>query len=122
MTKRIITAMENENVDIIGHPTGRLINEREPYDVELDDVFKKAGETNTWLEINSFPSRLDLKDVYIKKAKEFGVKFTIGTDSHNLDQMRFIELGIATARRGWAEKKDIINSLSFNQLKKILKI
>ncbi len=121
MTERIIKAMENPHVDIISHPTGRLIQKRDEYNVNIDEVIKAAKRTNTILEINSFPLRLDLKDVYIKKAKEAGVKMIINTDAHHIDQMRFIEYGIGQARRGWAEKKDIINTYSLDKFLKALK-
>jgi len=119
MTKRIITAMKNPNVDIISHPTGRIIQRRDEYQIDFDEILKAAKETNTILEINSFPERLDLKDIYIKKAKEAGVKMVINTDSHHIDHLRFIEYGIAQARRGWAEKEDIVNSW---QAEKLLKL
>lgn len=109
MTERIIKAMENTNVDIIAHPTGRLIQRRDAYQIDFDKLLEVAQRTGTILEIDSYPNRLDLKDTNIRKAKEAGVKMVINTDSHRLDQLRFMELGISQARRGWAEKKDIIN-------------
>ncbi|KKP93125.1 MAG: PHP domain protein [Parcubacteria group bacterium GW2011_GWA1_36_12] len=121
MTERIIKAMENKNIDIISHPTGRIIQKRDEYQVDLEKILKKAKETGTILEINSWPERLDLKDVYIKMAKKIGVKMIINTDSHQKDQMRFIEFGIAQARRGWAEKSDIINTLPVKELLKYFK-
>jgi DNA polymerase (family 10) len=121
MTERIIRAMRNPNVDIISHPTGRLIQKRGEYEIDFDKILKVAKETGTILEINSYPERLDLNDVNIKKAKEMGVKMVINTDAHHVDQMRFIELGVAQARRGWAEKEDIINCWPFEKLLKFLK-
>ena len=121
MTKRIITAMKNPNVDIISHPTGRIIQRRDEYQIDFDEILKAAKETNTILEINSFPERLDLKDIYIKKAKEAGVKMVINTDSHHIDHLRFIEYGIAQARRGWAERKDIVNTWPLEKLQKQFK-
>jgi len=118
MTQRMIRAMKNPNVDIISHPTGRLIKMRDEYQIDLDEIIKVAKDTGTILEINSFPERLDLKDTNIRKAKEAGVKMVINTDSHHIDHMRFIEFGIAQARRGWAEKEDIINT---QPLEKLLK-
>ena len=118
ITGRIIKAMENENVDIIVHPTGRLIQKRPAYEADMEKIFDAAKETNTALEINSFPIRLDLKDVHARNAINAGVKLTINTDAHNTSHLRVMELGIATARRGWAEKKDILNTLP---LKKFLK-
>jgi DNA polymerase (family 10) len=121
MTERIIRAMKNPNVDIISHPTGRLIQKREEYEIDFDKILRVAKETGTILEINSYPERLDLNDINIKKAKEMGVKMVINTDAHHVDQMRFIELGIAQARRGWAEKEDIINCWSLEKMLKFLK-
>jgi DNA polymerase (family 10) len=116
MTERMIRAMENPNVDIISHPTGRLIQRRDEYQIDFDKILRVARETGTILEINSYPERLDLKDTNIKKAKEAGVKMVINTDSHQIDQMRFIEFGISQARRGWAERGDIINTQSLDKL------
>ncbi|MEK7664649.1 MAG: DNA polymerase/3'-5' exonuclease PolX [Patescibacteria group bacterium] len=121
MTDRIIKAMENPNVDIISHPTGRLIQKRDEYQIDLEKILKKAKETKTILEINSWPERLDLKDVYIKMAKKVGVKMVINTDSHQKNQMRLMEFGISQARRGWAEKQDIINTLLIEELLKHFK-
>jgi len=121
MTERIIRAMKNPNVDIISHPTGRLIQKRGEYEIDFDKILKVAKETGTILEINSYPERLDLNDINIKKAKEMGVKMIINTDAHHVDQMRFIELGIAQARRGWAEKEDIINCWPLEKMLKFLK-
>jgi DNA polymerase (family 10) len=113
--------MKNPNVDIISHPTGRILKRRDEYEIDFDKILKAAKETNTILEINAYPERLDLKDTNIKKAKEAGVKMVINTDSHHLDQLRFMEYGIAQARRGWAEKEDIINCWPIEKLLKMLK-
>jgi len=121
MTKRIIRAMRNPNVDIISHPTGRILKRRDEYEIDFERILKVAKETGTVLEINSYPERLDLNDIKIKKAKEMGVKMVINTDSHHIDQMRFIEYGIAQARRGWAEKQDIINCLPLEKVLNSLK-
>lgn len=110
MTQRIIKAIENPNVDVIAHPTGRVINKRPGYKIDFEKILKKAKENKTALEINAHASRLDLKDTNIRLAKEAGVKMTIGTDVHNIDYFKMMELGVAQARRGWAEKKDILNS------------
>jgi len=110
MTERIIRAMENPNVDIISHPTGRILKKRDEYLIDFDRILKIAKETKTVLEINAWPERLDLNDKNIKKAKEAGVKMVINTDSHDKDHMQFMEFGVFQARRGWAEKSDIINS------------
>jgi len=110
MTRRIIRAMKNPNVDIISHPTGRIIKKRDECQVDFDKILGAAKETGTILEINSYPERLDLNDQNILRAKKAGVKMIIGADSHRADQMRYMEFGISQARRGWAEKKDIINT------------
>jgi len=121
MTERIITAMKNPNVDIISHPTGRILKQRDEYQIDFDKILKVAKETNTILEINSSPVRLDLKDINIRKAKKIGVKMVINTDAHRIEQLELIKFGIAQARRGWAEKKDIINTQSLSKLVKYFK-
>jgi len=119
-TRRIVKSMENENVDFIAHPTCRMIGRREPFDIDMEKIFDAARETDTYLEINSFPDRLDLNDVHSKLAKERGVKFVIGTDSHSAVNLPFMHFGVATARRGWLEKKDILNTHSLREIEKIL--
>ena len=121
MTERIIKAMRNPNVDIISHPTGRILKRRDEYQIDFDKILRAAKETNTILEINSFPERLDLNDQNIRRAKTAGVKMLINTDAHQKDQLRFIDFGIAQARRGWAEKEDIINTRSLEKLLKFFK-
>jgi DNA polymerase (family 10) len=115
MMARIEKAMRNKNIDILAHPTGRIVGQRDEYQVDFGKMLQLAKETGTILEINS-SSRLDLKDVYIKMAKKAGVKMIINTDSHHKDQLTFIEFGIGTARRGWAEPEDIINTNSVEEL------
>lgn len=121
MTKRIIKAMENENIDIISHPTGRLINKRGEYSVNLPELFESSKKTNTLLELNAFPERLDLKDIDLKAGKGYGLKFSIGTDAHSIEHLHFMELGVETARRGWLEKKDVVNTLPLDKLMKCFK-
>ncbi len=121
MTKRIAKAMENEHVDIIAHPFGRLINARPAYEMDFDKILEKAKETNTILEINAYPERLDLNDVNARAAIKAGVKLSIGTDAHEVNELRYYKLGIATARRGWAEKKDIINAYPLKEMIRKLK-
>jgi DNA polymerase (family 10) len=116
MTARIVKAMRNPNVDIISHPTGRLLKQRDEYRIDLEKVLRVASETGTILEINSYPRRLDLDDFNIRLAKNAGVKMAVNTDAHRVDQLRFIEYGIAQARRGWAEKKDIVNAHPLEKL------
>ncbi|MEA2113130.1 MAG: DNA polymerase/3'-5' exonuclease PolX [Patescibacteria group bacterium] len=115
MTERLVRAIENPFVNIIAHPTGRKIHYREEYSFDFDKIFKAARENKTALEINSHPKRLDLRDIHIKKALEAEVKLVINTDAHNSLEFSMIELGIATARRGWAKKKDILNTRPVNK-------
>lgn len=121
LTKRITTAMKNPHVDIIAHPTGRLIAAREPYQLDLDAVLKVAGDTGTALEINAYYNRLDLNDIFSRKAKEMGIKLVIGTDSHHIDQLWMMRLGVAVARRAWLGKNDLLNTMSLDKLKCWLK-
>ncbi|HAA89011.1 MAG: DNA polymerase/3'-5' exonuclease PolX [Thermoanaerobacterales bacterium 50_218] len=121
LTERIIAAIDNEHVDIIGHPTGRLLGRREPYPLDVSRVLEAAAQTKTALEINASPDRLDLKDVYIREGKELGVIFAINTDAHNVHALDDIHYGVKMARRGWLEKKDVLNALSLEELKKWLK-
>jgi DNA polymerase (family 10) len=121
ITKRIVKACENKWVDSIAHPTGRLLGERAPYEVDLDEVIKVAKQTGTFLEINAYPKRLDLNDIHSRKAKEAGVKVSIGTDAHTLDQLDNMTIALTAARRGWLEKKDVLNTLPVDKLLKKLK-
>lgn len=121
MTERMIRAMENPNVDIISHPTGRILKKRDEYQIDFEKILRVAKETGTILEINAYPERLDLNDQNIRRAKEMGVKMAINTDTHRKDQLRFMEFGVAQARRGWAEKEDIINTKPLERLLKSFK-
>jgi len=120
-TERIKRAMKNPNVDIVFHPTGRLINRRKPYQVDIDEIIKTAKETKTILEIDAFPDRLDLKDEYIRKCVQAGVRMSIDSDAHSSSHYPFLEYGIAQARRGWATKNDIINAWPVEKMLKFLK-
>ena len=120
-TKRIIRAMENENVDIIFHPTGRLINRREELKLDIEAIIKTAKKTGTILEINAYPDRLDLKDEYIRKCVIRGVRLSISSDAHSIDHLPYLEWGIAQARRGWAQRTDIINAWPIERMLKYLK-
>lgn len=111
-TKRIMKAMEHPFVNIIGHISGRMIGSREAYPIDYDALFKKAVETDTWIEINAQPSRQDISWDHLRRGKEMGVKFVINTDSHSKDTLWYRELGAAIARRGWLEKSDVVNTLS----------
>jgi len=121
MTQRLVTAMHNPHVDIISHPTGRIIKRRDEYAVDLDTLLKVAKDTGTVLEINSYPERLDLNDLNIRRAKELGLKMVINTDAHHVDQLQLMVYGISQARRGWAEKSDIINAWPAEELLASLK-
>lgn len=120
-TERILKAMDNKYVQIIGHPTGRKLNEREPYKVDMEKIIEKAAETGVHLELNAYPKRLDLNDVHCKMAKENGVKVAISTDAHSQDHYYYMHYGIGQARRGWLEKDDVINTKNLKDLKKSLK-
>jgi len=120
-TKRIVKAMRNKNADILFHPTGRLIQKRGPYDVDVEEIMKAAKETGTILEIDADPYRLDLKDEYIRKAVEAGIKLAIDADAHSKNSFHYLEYGIAQARRGWAAKNDIINTRPWPEVLKLLK-
>jgi DNA polymerase (family X) len=122
MTKRIVNALKNPFVHFLAHPTGRLIGERDPYDIDLEEVFKTAKEFGKAIEVNSHYLRLDLNDINIRKAVDMGIKLVISTDSHNTGQLTLMRLGVATARRGWAVKRDIINTMGFKELSNFLKI
>jgi DNA polymerase (family 10) len=118
MTKRIVRALENPFVHCLAHPSGRLLGARAPYEVDIDQVMEAAKKYGKALEINATLERLDLDDIHSRKAKEMGIKLAIGTDSHHLDQLWMISLGVGVARRGWLETPDLLNTFS---LKEILK-
>jgi len=120
ITNRIITAMKNPIVDIIGHPQGRLLAKRKAYQVNLDKVISFAGKTNTCLEINASPDRLDLDAKSARKAAQKGVKMVINTDAHHLKQLYNMKLGVSVARRGWLEKESILNTMSYKEMKNYL--
>ncbi len=121
ITERIIKAMQNRFVNIIAHPTGRLIGYRESYQVDINEMMEVAAKTGTILEINSYPERLDLNDIYCRMAKEKGVQLAIETDAHSIEGLTFMDLGVAVARRGWLEEKEVINTLPLDKLLKRLK-
>ena len=120
-TERIIRAMDNPYFNIFAHPSGRLINEREPYDVDMERLMEAAKERGCVMEINSHPDRLDLSDVHCKLAKDMGVKVVISTDAHSVADLELIQFGVWQARRGWIEKEDVLNTLDCNILKKLIK-
>ncbi len=112
MTERMLAAIENPYTQIIAHPTGRLLLRRDPIDYDMEKVLEACDKHGVAMECNSYPDRLDLKDVYLRMCKERGVKVVISTDSHNTGNLAFIRYGVTMARRGWLEKKDVINTLS----------
>ena len=116
MTKRIVKAVSDPHVDILAHPTGRLINEREPYEVNMTAVVEACAEHGVALELNSFPDRLDITDTVCRQAKKAGVKISIGTDSHHPSHLQWIKVGLGTARRGWLEPDDVLNCMSSKDL------
>ena len=121
MNERIVRAMGNPHVDILFHPTGRSMPKRDAYDIDMGIIIKEAKKTGTILEINAQPRRLDLKDAHIHKAKEAGVKMVINSDAHSVEHLEFLRYGIAQARRGWAEAKDVVNTLPLEKCLKLFK-
>jgi DNA polymerase (family 10) len=116
MTERVISAIHNENVDAIGHPTGRLIQKRRPYALNLEKVLEAAADQGVMMEINAYPERLDLDDVNCRAAMQQGIMISIGTDAHAPNQMEFLPLGVSVARRGWLRKEDVANTLNAKDL------
>lgn len=116
MTRRIIRAIENEHIDIIGHPTGRILGQREPYDVDMERVIEAAGDGGKALEINASPYRLDLDDIFIKEARDRGVALSIGTDAHSAHELAYMKYGIMVARRGWCRPSDVLNTRDIREL------
>jgi len=116
MTARLVRAVEHELVDVLGHPSGRLIGERPAYEADWEEVFFRAAKAGTFLEVNANPQRLDLSAPMVREAIEVGVRIVIGTDAHALDHLDFLELGVLTARRGWAEANHVLNCLTWKDL------
>lgn len=116
VTQRMCAAMANPYVDIIAHPTGRLISKRAGYEVDINIVMQKAATSGTWLELNAYPDRLDLSDINLKKAKTLDIKIAIGSDSHDVAGLTWLKFGVATARRGWLSKSDVVNTRSLSTL------
>jgi DNA polymerase (family 10) len=120
-TERILRAMDNPNFHILAHPTGRLINERDPYEVDLEKVMQGALDRGCYLEVNALPNRLDLDDVHARMAKEMGLKLSISTDAHRVSELAYMRFGVGQARRGWLEPDDVLNTRSWRDLHKLLK-
>ncbi len=119
-TERVLRAMDNPYFNIMAHPTGRLIGDREPYEIDLEKIMKAAKEQGCFLEINAQPDRLDLSDVHAKMAKEMGLKLAISTDAHTVSDLETMRFGVYQARRGWLEKDDVLNTRSWKELKKMI--
>ncbi|HEY5597921.1 MAG TPA: DNA polymerase/3'-5' exonuclease PolX [Kiloniellales bacterium] len=120
-TERVIRAMDNPHFSILAHPTGRIINRRPPYDIDMERIIEAARQRGCAIEINAHPDRLDMNDVHARMAKEAGVKIAIGTDAHSAEGLDMMRYGIDQARRGWLEAKDVMNTRSWPELRKFLK-
>jgi DNA polymerase (family 10) len=121
MTKRVLSAIENPDVDVIAHPTCRLLGEREPIAIDLEAVFQAAAKNNKILEINAMPDRLDLNDIHAFRARDLGVKLAIGTDAHSTAHLSFMRFGVGVARRAWCEPRHILNTLPLEELLSFLR-
>lgn len=120
-TTRILRALDNRYCNILAHPSGRLINVREPYEVDLQTIMTAATERGCFLELNAQPARLDLTDVHCRMAKDMGLKVAISTDAHSTGQLDYMRFGIGQARRGWLEARDVLNTRGLGELRKFLK-
>jgi len=120
-TERVLRAMDNPHFNILAHPTGRLINEREPYDIDLEQIMQAARARGCFLELNAHPDRLDLNDAHCKLARDIGLKLAVSTDAHSTSDLEFMRYGIGQARRGWLQADDVLNTRSLNALKKLLR-
>ena len=121
ITERCLKAVRNPYVHILGHPTGRLLGKRPPADLDMERVLQVCAETGTVVEINAHPARLDLNDVYARRAVELGCKIAISTDAHSVEDMDLIPYGIATARRAWLTAADVINTRPLAEMLGMLK-
>jgi DNA polymerase (family 10) len=120
MTNRIISAMSNENLTILAHPTGRKIGQREQYQVNIDRVMDAAKEKGVFLEVNAFPERMDLNDANCRTAREKGLNLVISTDSHSIKHLDYMVYGVAMARRGWLGPEHIVNTQPLAELERTL--
>ncbi|MBI2859002.1 MAG: PHP domain-containing protein, partial [Chloroflexi bacterium] len=116
MTARVLRAIKNPHVDIIGHPTCRILGSRDPVSLDIEAVFQAAARSGTALEINSAPQRLDLKDIHAFRARELGIKIAVTSDAHNQEQFGFVRYGLGAARRGWCRRDDVLNCLPVEDL------
>jgi DNA polymerase (family 10) len=119
LTNRVIKAIESGAINVLAHPTGRKIGERSAFDLDYNRIFESCKKNEVFLEIDGFPERSDLPFDMVKQAKEYGIRFTMGSDAHRKDQLRFIKLAAAIGRRGWLEKKDVVNVLGYHELLKL---
>jgi DNA polymerase (family 10) len=119
--KRLLRAMDHPRFHILAHPTGRLIDKREPYDVDVEALIDAAAERGCFVELNAQPTRMDLSDVYCRVAAQRGVKVAIDSDAHSTDQLDYVRIGVGCARRGWLEAADVLNALPWKKLEKLLR-
>ncbi|MFC1660294.1 hypothetical protein ACFL3S_02360 [Gemmatimonadota bacterium] len=112
MTERVIRALQHPEVDILAHPTGRILNRRRPFELDVEAVLNAAAELNVAVELNAHPGRLDLHDRHVRRARELGVKVAINTDAHSARDLALMRYGVDQARRGWLEKEDVLNALT----------
>ncbi len=120
-TERILRAMDHPRLQVLAHPTGRLIGSRDTYGLELERIIEGAAERGCWLELNAQPLRLDLSDVWVRAARDAGVRISIASDAHSREQLDFMRFGVAQARRGWIEKRDVVNTLGLSRLRKLMR-
>jgi DNA polymerase (family 10) len=116
LTQRVLTAMGSRHVDAVGHLTGRILGRRDPLELDVEAILRRAAETGTALEINAWPNRLDLNEEHARRAKELGVRLVINTDSHSADQLAYLHYGVEVARRAWLEPQDVLNTLPLERL------
>jgi DNA polymerase (family 10) len=119
-TERVIRAMDNPHFNILAHPTGRLINQRPAYEIDMERVMDAALERGCYLELNAQPDRLDLNDVHCRRAKEMGLKLAISTDAHTTSNLEYMRFGVDQGRRGWLEPEDVLNTRNWRELKRLL--
>ena len=121
MTDRLLRAIDNKNVGILGHPTGRLLLKREAYPFDMDAILQTAAKNKVAMELNAYPDRLDLNDVHLRMARERGVKIVINTDAHHTSHFEKIKYGILQARRAWLTSKDVLNTLPEKEFRLAMK-
>ncbi len=120
-TERILRAMDHPRLQVLAHPTGRLIGSRDTYALEIERIIEGAADRGCWLELNAQPLRLDLSDVWVRAARDAGVRISIASDAHSPEQLDFMRFGVAQARRGWIEKRDVVNTLALSRLRKLMR-